>query len=215
MVKTQKPHLLIDAMGPYIHVGILLEGRWLAFRQGEFEVLECLFAMTQNVLEQAKVDFDDIAGYIYNEGPGSLLGLRIGAMAINSWRVFWPQPLYTYNSLQMLGDMLGYTGARPPYHILAPFRQGNLHHYKFDEQGEKRMQLIPETEATRLNGQCYFMPRTLEKNTPDYAQEMILDLAWMPLALTINPELAQPADKAEPYMPEEPEFARWQADRHR
>ncbi len=215
MVKTDKPHLLVDAMGPYIHAGVLLEGRWLSFRQGECEALECLFDITSNVLEQASLKFDDLAGFIYCRGPGSLLGLRIAAMAINGWRTFWPKPLYIYTSITLLGDMLGYSGNQPPYHIISPFRQGKFHHYKIVENGEKELGLLPENEADVLSGTVYFMPRTLAKNTPSYATEMILDLAWFPLALTINPECLQSAEIAEPYVPEEAEFALWNAQRHR
>lgn len=79
------PLLFIDASAPQVQTGLWLGGRWLAHRSVQAAALEEIFRSVQSLLTEAKLPFSALGGFIHNEGPGSILGIRLGAMALRVW----------------------------------------------------------------------------------------------------------------------------------
>ncbi len=104
--------LVIDGSGAQVFVGLIdVEGKWLA-RSTEIEIargapLERLFPTVDAVLQKAKSELTDISSYLYSEGPGSVLGMRLCAMAIRTWTHLYPESnfLKSYNSLQLTASL--------------------------------------------------------------------------------------------------------------
>src|SRR6478735_4681024 len=78
--------LLIDAAWPQAAAGVWKDGRWASFVVTEGPVVEELFAIIDRTLGEAGVTLSGLSGYIFAEGPGSVLGLRTAAMALRVWR---------------------------------------------------------------------------------------------------------------------------------
>ncbi len=79
--------LLLDATWPIAAVGVWRDGRWLSFVRAEGPAVESLFEIVERALSRAGVDLPGLAGYLFAEGPGSVLGLRSAAMALRAWRM--------------------------------------------------------------------------------------------------------------------------------
>lgn len=76
-------HLLLDASSPLsVAAGTFGEGgrAWRAFAEEKSAALEGVFSATEKVGGNA----DDVAGFLFCEGPGSILGIRIAAAAIRA-----------------------------------------------------------------------------------------------------------------------------------
>lgn len=79
------PLLFVDASAPLVQVGVWQDGAWLAHLCVDAPALEAIFHTVRTVLAQADVPLAGIGGFIHNEGPGSILGIRLGAMALRVW----------------------------------------------------------------------------------------------------------------------------------
>ena len=79
--------LMLDAAWPLAAAGVWRDGRWASFVRADGPAVESLFAITDGALRDAGVKLSELSGYIFAEGPGSVLGLRSAAMALRAWRV--------------------------------------------------------------------------------------------------------------------------------
>ncbi len=98
------PCLVIDGSGASTFVGIIgPDGDWLARASSGAAPLESLFETVEAVLQKANLHFESLRAYVYAEGPGSVLGLRLVAMAIETWSRLYPDSAqcFAYNSLQL------------------------------------------------------------------------------------------------------------------
>ncbi|MDP4878974.1 MAG: hypothetical protein NWR36_03735 [Opitutales bacterium] len=103
------PALAIDGSGSEVYAGILgADGQWLAQSSQTGAPLEMLFPTFEATLKEAGLSLTDLRSYIYCEGPGSVLGLRLCAMAIETWSRLNPQSAhcYAYNTLQLCATLL-------------------------------------------------------------------------------------------------------------
>lgn len=103
-----KTSLLIDGSLGRVQIGLMKDGVWVYFRKGEGEVLEDMFDMVGRMLKDNGVEFESVDEYIYCEGPGSILGIRISCMAIRVWlSLFGKKGVLSYNSLDLASKMAG------------------------------------------------------------------------------------------------------------
>lgn len=96
--------LIIEAAWPRAAVGIWENGRWHAFLTTEGPAVEALFATIEVALKNAGIRLTDIDGFVYGEGPGSILGLRTAAMALRAWNALpgvAARPTFLVNSLAL------------------------------------------------------------------------------------------------------------------
>ena len=111
MLPSNKASLVIDGSGSKVFAGILdAENRWLVKLERDGSPLEELFPLIEAVLTESGLSIDDIGSYIYCMGPGSVLGIRLCAMAIETWSRLYPKSVqyYKYNSLQLSAHALLY-----------------------------------------------------------------------------------------------------------
>lgn len=107
--QPQAPALIIDGSGASVFAGVLGDdGNWLAKSEQAGAPLESLFPTVEGVLKSARLSLADIRGFIYCEGPGSVLGLRLCAMAIETWSRLSPDSAhyFAYNSLQLTAALI-------------------------------------------------------------------------------------------------------------
>ena len=85
MLTSNKASLVIDGSGSSVFAGLLdADKQWLTKIEHVGAPLEELFPVIQLALFESGLSLNDIGGYIYCEGPGSVLGLRLCAMAIET-----------------------------------------------------------------------------------------------------------------------------------
>lgn len=105
--------LFIEAAWTRAAVGVLEHGRWRAFAITEGPAIESLFSTIESVLRDAGLSLSKISGYIYGEGPGSVLGLRTAAMALRAWSAtpgLVARPVYIVNSLTLAAALANADG---------------------------------------------------------------------------------------------------------
>lgn len=107
--------LCLDFSTAAVQCGILHErGHWLHFERETGETLQWLFTMVSSAVRTVPGGWHGLSALVYCRGPGNLLGLRIGGMALSAWMVF-PEvaslPLYSYDSLQCFGGSLAVGGS--------------------------------------------------------------------------------------------------------
>lgn len=93
--------LVFDAASQWVQVGLLRAGQSSLWEHTDDEAGRGLFRGTETVLAKAGAGLGDIAAFAYCEGPGSMLGTRTVAMALRTWLVLKPRPVFAYQSLAL------------------------------------------------------------------------------------------------------------------
>jgi len=119
ILAAHAPLLVIDAASSRIQAGLLAadaSGRWEASEEeagiGVFRCLEVL-----------GVDLDAVGAFAFCEGPGSILGIRTVAMALRTWGVANPRPIFAYGSLELVALAI----AQPEVGIISDARRDLWH----------------------------------------------------------------------------------------
>jgi tRNA threonylcarbamoyladenosine biosynthesis protein TsaB len=119
ILREHSPLLLIDASSARIQVGLLESGvpaRWSSrSEEAGVGVFECL--------DELDVAIESIRSFAFCEGPGSILGIRISAMAIRTWNAIGPRPTFGYFALAVVAQALGRTDVT----VIADARRGQWH----------------------------------------------------------------------------------------
>lgn len=96
--------LVVDGSGASVFAGLLgTNGKWVARNSEVVSPLEGLFPVVEKVLQSAQLKISDVRNFIYCEGPGSVLGLRLCAMATQTWGYLCDSTInyIAYNSLEL------------------------------------------------------------------------------------------------------------------
>ena len=203
LLAAHAPLLLIDAASARVQVAVWPaqgDARW---QSAEQEAGVALFAG----VEKLGVEIGVLGGYVLCEGPGSILGIRTAAMAVRSWRLLNPQPVWVYRSLDLVAQALGEPGAT----VIADARRDRWH----VAQPGQPLRRVPTAE---LPPTPLAMPddfRHWSKLPEDRAIRPVpYDLAALWLR-AIDADLLQPADTPEAFLHEEPAYATWTPEIHR
>jgi tRNA threonylcarbamoyladenosine biosynthesis protein TsaB len=194
--------LLIDAASETIQVGLLsaqAKPRWASRRdEAGVGVFECV--------DELDVAIDSVGAFAFCEGPGSILGIRISAMALRTWNVLRPRPVFGYNGLAVVARAIG----RPDVTVIADARRG-LWHRSTPSGGLERV------TATELSGERV-MPNGFRHWDP-------LPPGTLGTSYDLAALLAQPAvagadlfrENGEPdaFLHVEPAYAKWVPQIHR
>lgn len=132
-------YLLLDASHPRIQTGILHKGEWSAWEEHTAEAEQSLFCSAENCLKESGLTLQGLAGFLFCEGPGSVLGTRIVAMAIRTWRILAtpsPPPVYAYQSLGLLAHFLLAEGEIPPFGVISDARRNHWNLQEVDRSGQ-------------------------------------------------------------------------------
>ena len=125
LIAAHAPLLLIDAASSRVQAGWLVKreigaAHWAASDEetgvGLFRCIEAL-----------GVDVGEAGALVFCAGPGSVLGIRTCAMALRTWNVLKPRPMFAYGSLALVAHAL----ARPDVGVIADARRELWHHFAF------------------------------------------------------------------------------------
>lgn len=219
MYKTNKASLVIDGSGSSVFAGLLdAEKRWLAKVSRDGTPLEELFPVVKVALTESGLSLTDIGSYIYCEGPGSVLSLRLCAMAIETWTRIYPESAqyYKYNSLQLSAYALLH--AKPDLQdalIVADWKKGawNALYMRGRDVGET--EVIDDDSLSDWEDLIYHLPQRKGWQSPP---EKVQTLRYDPSILdTISDAsgLIQMTDRIELYNSGINTFQKWTPTRHR
>jgi tRNA threonylcarbamoyladenosine biosynthesis protein TsaB len=188
------PVVLLDAAATQVQAGLIAPtgaARWAA-PPGESGV-----AVFQ-ALTELGVDPAAVRGWIFCEGPGSILGIRTVAMALRSWTLLHPAPVHRYASLAVVAHALG----DPAAGIIADARRETWHHLRLGEplsrlptQQLQPPLFLPATFRT------WSTPPTGVQLTP-YDWPQLLPRVW-------DADLLRPAPEPDAFLHEDPSYVTW------
>lgn len=208
--------LVVDAAGPEISIGLLSSGNWRRCTRSTQPALPALTELFAEFIGGSVEAGQILTGFIYGSGPGSTLGLRLAAMILRSWvatQRFQECRILTFQHLEV-----ALMAARYPngliHHACAPWRKDCMHLATLTCERELQFThraCAPE-EAAALDAACFQLGIRSAPTNLAPAPFPFLSLpdifAKYPGLLRLNPD-------PEPFLCEEPDFARWQPERHR
>jgi tRNA threonylcarbamoyladenosine biosynthesis protein TsaB len=211
--------LLLDASGVTVRAGVWQNARWLAWRESEAPALEAVFAGVQAVLAEARVPLAELGGYMYIEGPGSVLGLRVAAMAIRGWQTDAAarpggktKPVLACGSLPLAAALALAGGTPPPFGVFTEARQRHWHVLEVNgsEGGQDGIQPVREVLENELpSGTLFHLPaRKAWHKAPPHARPLPASLRDHPEILS-RPDLFRLVETPTPYAVNPPTYKKW------
>lgn len=209
------PLLVLDAASPRCFAGVWRAGEWLACREPERPALEGLFGAVEESLAEAGLALADLGGFVHCEGPGSILGARLSAMAIRTWRALpaWSEvPAWAYGSLHFAAAARKAEGESSPASFCSEFRHGRWNLLRAEESAVRAVDA--DALAVVPAPLVYVRQRAMSKGLPAHAVE------WSPDRRRHAPTLATPGllrrvEEPAVFVAEEATFQKWSGARHR
>lgn len=211
--------LVIDGSGGSVFAGILDgQDQWLAKTQRPGAPLENLFPAIETTLDDAGVRLRDLGGYLYCEGPGSVLGLRLCAMAIETWTRLYPASaqLQTYNSLRLCAlALLHEAPDLKDALIVADWKKGAWNALRITNGSAGPTEVIDDEALAAWDGDLYHLPqRKGWQSPPSGAHTLTYDPARI-ADLRTHPSFLQPTEGVRLYNTGINTFQKWTPSRHR
>ena len=196
-----------------VQVGLLQAGAAPVWRQTRQEAGTTIFAATDAVLQEAGAGFDRIGAFIFCAGPGSMLGIRTVAMALRTWTVLTPRPIYSYQSLALAAHFAAWQNPGRVFAVIADARRATWHCQAIGADGEMSpLQRLPSAELpagellTPDNFRAWASP-------PRPAQPCAYDLARIFPAL-VERDLFSPVSEPDAFQYGGPDYKKWSAQVH-
>jgi len=218
-IHPKYPALVIDGSGSSVFAGVLgEEQQWLAQSTFSGAPLEMLFPCVEDVLKAAKLALPELRSFIYCEGPGSVLGLRLCAMAIETWTRLYPQSAdyFAYNALQLSAALLVKDQALPAQTLLvSDWKKGAWNAVQITDGKIGDTGVVDSAELESWEGGLYHLPqRKGWQSPPAQAQTVAFAPERLNEALDTS-DLLRPTAGVELYSNGVNTFAKWTAERHR
>lgn len=209
--------LVLDAAGSLIQTGIVANGTWFSRACQKGEALEDLFSLCESCLNQTNLNLKDLGGYLFCEGPGSMLGIRISAMAVNTWRCMpgMDHPLFSYRSMDLAALQIATKEQIDDLSLVTRLRRKAFIQTDWSKQnGFSDPYIVSDSE---LAGQSGNLRELALKDPTDTSSA-----GSVPYSIESLPEILRrdelpiyAVDSAAPFQIQKPEYQRWQGERHR
>ena len=192
--------LLIDAASARVQVGWLTPGRPARWAGSDDEAGVGVFRS----LAELAVAPADAGAFLFCDGPGSVLGIRTVAMALRTWCVLAPRPVFAYHSLAVVAAALGRPGAT----VIADARREAWH-------AMTPGSVLRRLPAAELAGEL-IMPEGFRHWSPLPAgvTHTPYGLAEL-LPRVADSDLFRPTDAPDAFLHAEPSYATWTPQIHR
>lgn len=200
LAAAHAPLLILDAASARVQIGL-----WGREGAGRWETAddEAGVAVFRGV-EKLGVPVGEAGAFVFSDGPGSILGVRTVAMALRTWTLLKPRPVFAYSSLALVAHALG----RPELGVIADARRETWHHYQIG-RGLRRLP-AGELSGALVEPENFRHWSALPPNTTStpYA---VRDL----LARALDAEIFDPAPAPDAFLHEEPSYVTWTPQIHR
>jgi len=206
--------LYLDAASPAISVGLCAAaGDAPDWRHERDEAGVALFRAVEALVRARGLAIADIATVVFCEGPGSLLGVRLAAMALRTWMALpRPAPLAVsgYRSLELIAADLRAHSQGGPFHVIVDGRRATWNTLSVDAHGAfSAIRRRPADEAFP-EGEPVFHPRgfPLWQALPPGVQAVDYNPDRLP-ALAARFPLLRAVEAPEAFMIEMPTYREW------
>lgn len=210
------PTLVIDGSGSAVFAGVLgADGKWLAKSELDGAPLESLFPAVEATLAQAELTLSQLRSFVYCEGPGSVLGLRLCAMAIETWSRLTPESAhyFAYNSLQLTAALICVdTPGLENALLVSDWKKGAWNAVKISDGQPGPTEVADDTTIANWTGPLYHLPQRKGWQKPptnatpvEYSPQRLPEVRHLPQS-TANVELYASGINV---------FQKWNPERHR
>jgi tRNA threonylcarbamoyladenosine biosynthesis protein TsaB len=213
-MSAPEPCLVLDGSARAgVRVGVLSGGRWVGQGVSPDGALEGLFGCVEAALADAGVKLTDIRSFALCVGPGSVLGIRIAALAVRAWSALEPRPIFVWEALAGLARSALAAGEKGPFLVAAESRLKRWHALEVAADGALGTPF--EAEAAQLNGSGLRVLASSEAAPGVLSAHVAVPHPWSALPTIF----AQPG-----FLRVEPrpdalnvaaDFATWSGERHR
>lgn len=206
--------LLIDAASTVIQVGLLERGGPHRWQSSPEESGTGIFEATQALLTAAERRLEEVDAFLFCEGPGSILGIRTGAVALRTWSMLKARPVFAYGSLPLVASYQLHKGsAEKPFSVIADARRESWHRLPVDADG--RVGPLERVKPEALSG-LLFMPEHFRTWAPLPASVRLVPYSISTMIEAL-PDLPLFAKTQEPdaFLHEEPTYQTWTPRVHR
>ncbi len=214
----QKIELVIDCAGSSIFVGVLdHKFNWQSQISCEGTALENLFSSVEAALKNAGIKLSSLSGFVYCEGPGSVLGLRLCAMAIETWRRLYPNcsELYKYNSLQLSSLILLEDNADlKDALIVSDWKKGAWNSIQIRATYTEKLKVIDDDALKLWNGKLYHLPQRKGWQSPPLEAKTLLYSPERISELRLHTAAFKATDQVDIYNNAANTFQKWTPKRH-
>ena len=200
LLATHRSALVLDAASSRIQVGHFIADENARWQTSDEEAGTGIF----RCVDALRINLAEVGAFVYCDGPGSILGIRTVAMALRTWRVLQPTPIFAYTSLAMVAHALGNDAVG----VIADARRDSWHRYQIGT-GLRR---VP---AASLAGEL-IMPENFRhwSALPTGVRSVPYSLAEL-LARVGDADLFLPTDAPDAFLHEEPSYVTWTPQIHR
>lgn len=208
------PTLYLDAASPAIAVGLRVDaGAAPAWQHTHDEAGVALFRAVEMLTRARGIAVADIAEVVFCEGPGSLLGVRLAAMALRTWAALPRSALLEvmgYRSLELVAAGLLARGQRGPFHVIVDGRRATWNTLAVDAHGAWSAIARRPVAEDFPTGEPVFHPQgfPLWQALPAGVQAVAYNAAALPELAGRFP-LLRPVAAPEAYMVEMPAYREW------
>jgi tRNA threonylcarbamoyladenosine biosynthesis protein TsaB len=204
LISGASPLLIVDAASTRIQAGLLQADGTQAWASSSEEAGNGIFLC----LRELKVDLRTLRGFVFCEGPGSILGIRSVAAALRVWLVLEKRPVWSYRSLD-----LALSGLQDPsLAMIADARRDSWHliRHGADLHRVPTKDLPPADTLRTPEGfrQWTKLPAGMTVQTACY------DLSVLVPKL-MDADLLQPCAAPDAFLHEEPSYVTWTPEIHR
>lgn len=205
--------LAVDAASTTVQVGLLRADHPPLWRTSSDEAGKALFTLADALLRAADLNLADIRAFVFDTGPGSMLGVRTVAMALRTWQTLAARPAYQFQSLALLARDLahaGHTGA-----VIADARRDTWHVVAFTTPDRiTPLRRVPTAELAADSAPLW-QPTAFRawSQSPRAAQDCAFDLAAL-LAAHPDADLFTATAAPDAFQHEAPEYKKWSAQVH-
>jgi tRNA threonylcarbamoyladenosine biosynthesis protein TsaB len=208
ILTADAPLLLLDAASTRVQVALFSAdgtARWTA-TDGEAGV-----ALFRGV-ESLGVDLAQVRAFAFCEGPGSILGIRTAAMALRTWNMLAPRPLFAFRSLEIVAHDLVRRGSIENFSVIADARRKTWHCVGVRAGTIGPLQRV---NAAELTGPL-FMPENFRTwaALPAETRTTSYDLATL-LPRVVEMDLFHATDEPDAFLHEDPSYQTWTPSIHR
>lgn len=207
-----QPCLVIDGSAREgVRVGVLANGRWVAESVVAAGALESTTDLTAEVLQKAHLKFTDIKSYAVCIGPGSMLGIRVSAMAVRTWATLYQRPIYVWESLKLLAEHALTQGVKVPFAVIneSRLKRWNLLAVKSADSFEPTVEL----EVDEVNAKALAL--VINHSADSFPNARVIDDIWSHLPkLFLKKECLKLEPKPDALNPAA-DYALWSGERHR
>ncbi len=210
------PTLVIDGSGSAVFAGVLgQDGNWLAQSEQDGAPLESLFPSVETTLEAAQLTLADLRSFIYCEGPGSVLGLRLCAMAIETWSRLHPESAhyFAYNSLQLTAALICVdTAGLDNALLVSDWKKGAWNAVQIQNGQPGPTEVADDATIANWTGPLYHLPQRKGWQKPPANATPV---QYSPQRLAEILHLPKPTQSIELYASGINVFQKWTPERHR